>query len=138
LRNYEGDSEKEPSSYEWHESIRPEMKMFTQNADHHGVQDGMGGAMGEQGVSYMGLSSGATFLNAIKRLSTQDIFQASPGNPLGQGNFDIAAFLGGLRPSLGVPGRAVLRLPPWSEIQPLVDSYFKYFRESASSPSRAT
>jgi hypothetical protein len=99
-----------------------------QKAEYHGVQDGMGGAMGEQGVSYMGLSSGATFLNAIKRLSTHDIFQASPGNPLGQGNFDIAAFLGGIPPSLGVPGRATMRLPPWSEIQPLVDSYFKYFR----------
>jgi len=127
------DRDKEPSSYEWHEDIRPDMSLFplTSGSDGtRGVQDGMGGAMGEQGVSYMGLSSGATFLNAIRRLSHRDIFSASPGNSLG---LDMAAFLGGLPPKsvdmAKAPSRSSMRIPPLSEVQPLVDSYFKYFRE---------
>ena len=127
------DRDKEPSAYEWHEDIRPDMSQYplTSGSDGtRGVQDGMGGAMGEQGVSYMGLSSGATFLNAIRRLSHRDIFSASPGNPLG---LDMAAFLGGLPPKsvdmTKAPSRSSMRIPPLSEVQPLVDSYFKYFRE---------
>ena len=93
------------------------------------AQDGMGGGLGEQGVSYMGLSSSATFVHAIRRLSNQPIFSTSPSDPILNPSFDIAAFLGGL-PHSNQTNRSYMRMPLWSEIRPYVDSYFTYFRES--------
>lgn len=117
---------KDASAYEWHEDVA--VPGEENNVGVRGVQDGMGGALGEQGVSYMGLSSGATFLNAIRRLSSQPIFSASPSNPLMDASFDIASFLGGLPKNKQPAIRPAMRIPPLVEVYPLVDSYFKYFR----------
>lgn len=117
--------DKDPSTYEWHEG-RESSSGQTDQA----VQDGMGGAQGEQGVSYMGLSSSATFVNAIRRLSSQPTFSTSPSNPMAKSPFDVATFLGGLPLAKTPVERPAMRMPPSAEIRPYVDSYFAYFRES--------
>jgi transcriptional regulatory protein GAL4 len=118
--------EAEPRSYEWHEETGDgNMDPF--------VLDGMGGLASPSGqnTSFVGLSSGATFLKAIRRISKIDIFAAS--DSFDGGSLDIAALFGRLpaemlASSFSNPPRET-RLPALSVVLPLVDSFFRHFRE---------
>lgn len=108
----------DPNEFEWHEG---------QVA---GALDGMGvDSNTEEGVSYLGLSSGSTFVNVIKRLTPAHTLSVSPEN-FTSSNLDVERIL---RPTNGNQLRqstkAVHPLPPLSEILPFVDCYFQYFRE---------
>ncbi|KAL1407735.1 lactose regulatory protein lac9 and GAL4-like protein [Vanrija albida] len=119
---------RDPGTYEWHEDPDTGGQL---------ALDGMGSlANGEEGVSYMGLSSGATFVNVIRRLTPNHTlsvsptsFTVSPGNVTG---LDVAGVLN-RRDTLSSSRRSVSAhrpmkpLPPLTEIIPLVDSYFRYF-----------
>ncbi|ORY27927.1 fungal-specific transcription factor domain-domain-containing protein [Naematelia encephala] len=87
------------------------------------------------GAGYIGLSSGATLLHAIRRLAPQEIVPS----PLSNWNaFGLMKPQIPLIPKTGLSSamddsQAVLsvgpakRLPPATEFKPLVDAYFRYF-----------
>jgi hypothetical protein len=93
-------------------------------------------------VHVSGLSSGATFLNAIRRLSRVQLNNTTSAltenvmvdDPLARverqiQGFDRAAASSTrfANPSSGQREK-YLQLPPHAEILPLVDSYFRHFR----------
>jgi hypothetical protein len=88
---------------------------------------------GPGGGGYIGLTSGATLLHAIRRLVGQNIF------PPTVDSFDLFALLNLPTSSAIIPPErsppvplpvtnTIDRLPPAYQTRPLVDSYFKYFR----------
>lgn len=127
----------EAGSYEWHED-----QNLSRAPDATEEGPGMGGPSSSsgKGMSYMGLSSAATFLNVIRRLCTKDIFLPTPtSNPAATSPFDvntILAWFGDVDTApppipVDLPSRPP-RLPPARETKALVDSYFTYFRKSPS------
>jgi transcriptional regulatory protein GAL4 len=118
-------------TYEWHEESSKQAQ----------ADAGMGSLSStEQGVSYLGLSSGATFLNVIRRLSPKPLEEPSPlGQIMAAMNQTNSSWSVGQangynlqrEASRGVPGKlaSIPQLPPLMEVLPLVDSYFNYFRE---------
>lgn len=116
-----------PQVYEWHEAHNVPI-------DHDAlVLDGMGGVSSstEQHTSFLGLSSGATFLRAIRRISGTDILACSPGQA---GMLSFASFFegmsGGRMPSSASElHKRRMRMPPLVEVLPYVDSFFRHFRE---------
>nr|WVH01925.1 GAL4 yeast regulatory protein [Naematelia aurantialba] len=126
----------DPETYEYHEVPAP--RALGQPPDDPGL-DGMASlASSEQGVSYLGLSSGATFLNAIRRLGPKEILGVSPvGQAIANGGTElrgILSFAQGISASTEYAKPAIPpmltptpALPPMSEVMPLVDSYFRYF-----------
>lgn len=128
-----------PEAYEWHEPAvsrshsQPQMDHDAQPPD-----AGMGSLISDQrGVSYLGLSSGATFLRAIRRLTPK------VAESLGAGMAGSSAVRNtstgelrwkprrqdGARQMADMGGRVETTLPPMAEMMPLVESYFRYFRE---------
>lgn len=83
-----------------------------------------------KGASYLGLSSGATFLNAIRRLSPQAVAELSPnGAFITSGSLVMGGCsnaLQGLNPN---PAEQQVVLPSAVKTKSLVESYFRYFRE---------
>ncbi|KAL7425054.1 hypothetical protein Q5752_000742 [Cryptotrichosporon argae] len=76
------------------------------------------GLPADRGVSYLGLSSNATFLNAIRRMC------GVPGIPRPHTSrpFDLSP------PSGQVTSRLPLKIPPIHVWKPLVDGFFRYFQ----------
>lgn len=85
------------------------------------------------GAGYIGMSSGFTLLRAIQKFAAADT-RISEGHASGDGTHMLPAY-GIKMPRLSrlpVPageGQDELTLPPPDEIMPLVDTYFRYFRE---------
>lgn len=107
----------------------------------------------KQGISYLGLSSGATFLNAIRRLCTdsdipfdglqrQSTMQPSsrhrpsqkvePFSHRQHNEANRKASNAYHFPSQTNDDESEFTLPPLAEILPLVDSFFSYFRRFSS------
>jgi hypothetical protein len=95
-------------------------------------------------VHASGLSSGATFLNAIRRLSRVQLNNTTSAptenvmvdDPLARVERQIQAFDRAAasstrlaNPSSNGQREKYLQLPPHAEILPLVDSYFRHFRQ---------
>lgn len=94
------------------------------------VLDGMGGVSSstERHTSFLGLSSGATFLRAIRRISGTDILACSPGQAA---QFDFSSLLEGMpvgRPPNAPHAKRRMVLPPLDEISSCVESFFRHFR----------
>jgi len=103
----------------------------------------------QHGISYLGLSSGATFLRAIKRLSPKPLTRVTISSVDTGGSLSLLnnAIDSGMRdhgggcviaegkptswgPTLPVSNMGgTLNLPSMSEVMPLVDNYFRHFRK---------
>ena len=101
---------------------------------------GMGSLIHGKGLSYHGLSSAAVYLSAIEKLCPV---------PVGSGLQDALTWFSALNngslawedpltapdSNVGLSTSAMLpsdpfAIPPWAEIGPFVESYFRYFRMS--------
>ncbi|KAH8090507.1 fungal-specific transcription factor domain-containing protein [Filobasidium floriforme] len=109
-----------PRTAEWaqNQSTHPDPQI-DKNLDGTGSFTRKGGS----GSSYLGLSSGVTFLNAILKLCKErggifiDVENTMPGPGMG----------GGPGPIEGSGDGPKGTLPPKEEYMPFVDSYFEYF-----------
>ncbi|WRT69365.1 uncharacterized protein IL334_006349 [Kwoniella shivajii] len=121
---YHFSSDGEEVAYEWQEHSGHLMDQSTIQAD-----AGMGSlATSGRGASYLGLSSGATFLNAIKRLSPQAIPALSPNGPyIATRPMAMESYSETMQEWTSELPRSRVILPPAAEIKPLVDGYFQYF-----------
>lgn len=83
-----------------------------------------------KGASYLGLSSGATFLNAIRRLSPQAVADLSPnGAFITSGSLVMGGGSNALQEWNPNSAEKQVVLPSAVATKPLVESYFRYFRE---------
>lgn len=83
-----------------------------------------------KGASYLGLSSGATFLNAIRRLSPQAVADLSPnGAFITSGSLVMGGGSNALQEWNPNPAEKQVVLPSAVATKPLVESYFRYFRK---------
>ncbi|KIR52716.1 nuclear protein [Cryptococcus gattii Ru294] len=81
-----------------------------------------------KGASYLGLSSGATFLNAIRRLSPQAVADLSPnGAFITSGSLVMGGGWNALQEWNPNPAEKQVVLPSAVATKPLVESYFRYF-----------
>nr|KIR45158.1 hypothetical protein I312_05725 [Cryptococcus bacillisporus CA1280] len=81
-----------------------------------------------KGASYLGLSSGATFLNAIRRLSPQAVADLSPnGAFITSGSLVMGGGSNALQEWNPNPAEKQVVLPSAVATKPLVESYFRYF-----------
>lgn len=126
-----------PSAYDFHQDDRHGADDYSwhEGDTSNGILDGMGGDPGpsHRGTSFVGLSSSATFLHAIDRfasrcgISTEDrhnphpTFPSQIASPFANGSTQVST----MQPLASKQ----LDMPSWSEVKPLVDSYFQYFRE---------
>ena len=135
---YELPTTTQPGSAEWHEEL---------NSPHRnlGALDGMGATVGTDpathqctGAGYTGLSSGATLLHVIKRLLPVDDTPSLLTDWLWLQPPESSVFPSGKTAHPLSTDDSFLRSHsfdedcprfPASETRPLVDSYFRYFRE---------
>ncbi|WVW84377.1 hypothetical protein I302_106411 [Kwoniella bestiolae CBS 10118] len=126
-------SDGDDGDFEWQEDAHRNTDPM---ADHQqignlGIQSDAGMASLQssgKGASYLGLSSGATFLNAIRRLSPKPVQGLTPiGALVTSGSLIMGGWSGMTQEwTSSQPGKQVV-LPPSIESRPLVESYFRYF-----------
>jgi transcriptional regulatory protein GAL4 len=127
------------ASDEWREEHSPQNPLAAPSV---GGLDGMGttstmtkGAepRATKGAGYFGLSSGATLLHAIRRLAPGEVFPSGLAVSESLNVVDVQAISGTSRLNPKTPTSptafSIKNLPPPAEVLPLVDSYFRYFRE---------
>ncbi|OXG77158.1 nuclear protein [Cryptococcus neoformans var. grubii Br795] len=117
-------SDEVEGSYEWKEAAKQVPGQANLQSD-----AGMASlTYSGKGASYLGLSSGATFLNAIRRLSPQAVAELSPnGAFITSGSLVMGGCsnaLQGLNPN---PAEQQVVLPSAVKTKSLVESYFRYF-----------
>ncbi|ORX35105.1 fungal-specific transcription factor domain-domain-containing protein [Kockovaella imperatae] len=115
-------------SYSWHEG----------GPEPANLLDGMGGDSRplHKGSSFLGLSSSATFLSAIERLSNPNKTPLEPNRDLSSWNLadGFSSPYDSLSSHISPRGETKVaregtkfRMLQWSEVGPLVESYFRYF-----------
>lgn len=128
---YEPHTSSHTPEQEWREPDSTENEAPTWNS---GMLDGMGATQltlesKKAGAGYIGLSSSATLLLAIRRLVAKRSASSVTDDWIGTVTFETWADQPSTASSEDITPTPFPRFPPSRETQPLIDSYFTHFRE---------